>query len=96
MYITERQKDIIYNIFNEIDLELDLNNEKAKAVLTEIIYTLFSETKPNEYEYKYNYKHFCSIVNVVYDYLIVQDKKIKELINLENEFYELLQKSKIG
>lgn len=93
MEITKRQNEIIFSVINSIDLELTLNNEKAIAILNDYVDSLFGATEPNIYEYNYNYKHYNSVINVVFDYLIQQEEKISELNGLLSEYLEISQNS---
>lgn len=92
MKITKRQNDIIFSVINSIDLDLTQNNEKAIAILTEYVDSLFGATEPNIYEYNYNYKHYSSVINVVFDYLIQQENEISKLNGLLSEYLEISQK----
>ena len=89
MNITKRQQNIISDITNFVGLDLDCNNEKAFAVLTNIIDELFTMAEPNVIEYKTNYNHYLWLINIVFDYLAEQDKTIKRLIDLTEEYCEI-------
>lgn len=79
---------IMLDICDEIDIELDVNNKKAIAILTDFVSALFETAEPNIFEYKHNYAHYICVVNVVLDYLIKQDKTINEVVKKINNHLE--------